>query len=121
MATVEKVPVSRPYRLSTQDATFIYGESNSGPLHIGSILTFEGRLDFDTLLRHFEERLHLVPRYRQRLVQVPFNMSHAMMEDDPDFRIENHVFRHQLRPGITEAEAFDEMLRHYQPMLDRSR
>jgi hypothetical protein len=42
------------YRLSTQDATFIYGESRNGPLHIGSIGIFQGRVDFNGMLGHFE-------------------------------------------------------------------
>ena len=93
----------------------------NGPLHIGSILLFEGKIDFDDFVRHVESRLHLVPRYRQRLMQVPFNLGHAVLEDDPNFRIENHVIRHLLRPGMSQAEAVDEMLRHYEVMLDYKR
>jgi diacylglycerol O-acyltransferase len=114
-------PAIRRYRLSTQDATFIYGESQNGPLHIGSILIFDGKIDFDEFVRHVESRLHLVPRYRQRLVPVPFNLSHAVMEDDPAFRVENHLFRHLLRPGIARPEAIDELMRHYEVPLERSR
>src|SRR5512143_658612 len=110
---------SAAYRLSTQDATFIYGESNSGPLHIGSIGLFEGRVDFNGLLAHFEDRIHLVPRYRQRLMEVPFNVAHAMMEDDPDFSIDHHCFRHVLDDGLSEAEALEEMMRVFQVPLDR--
>jgi len=98
------------YRLSTQDATFIYGESRNGPLHIGSIGLFEGRIDFNAMLGHFEERIHLVPRYRQRLVEVPFNVAHAMMEDDPEFSFDNHVFRHELEDGLSETDAIGEMM-----------
>lgn len=112
---------TRSYRLSTQDATFVYGESQNAPLHIGSILIFEGRIDFEQFLRHIEERLHLVPRYRQRIETVPFNLSHALMEDDPDFRIENHVLRHVLPAGLNENEAIDEMMRHYEQPLDFKR
>ena len=75
MAENSAFPSSSSYRLSTQDATFIYGESQSGPLHIGSIGLFEGRVDFNGLLGHFEERMHLVPRYRQRLIEVPLNLA----------------------------------------------
>ena len=84
MAETPALPSLLSYRLSTQDATFIYGESQSGPLHIGSIALFEGQLDFNAMLGHFDERMHLVPRYRQRLIGVPLNLAHAMMEDDPE-------------------------------------
>ena len=52
---------------------------------------------------------------------MPFNLGHAVLEDDPNFRIENHVIRHLLRPGMSQAEAIDEMLRHYEPKLDYQR
>src|SRR5258708_21070367 len=88
------------YRLSTQDATFVYGESHNGPLHIGSIGLFEGRIDFNAMLGHFEERIHLVPRYRQRLVQGPFNVAPPMMEDDPEFSFAHQWFRHWPDVGV---------------------
>ena len=116
-----KDTTSRRYRLSTQDATFIYAESPANPLHIGSILMFEGKIDFGDFVQSIESRLHLIPRYRQRMMPVPFNLGHAVMEDDPHFRIENHVIRHLLRPGMSQAEAVDEMLRHYEVPLDYKR
>src|SRR5271166_1163213 len=116
-----KETTSRRYRLSSQDATFIYAENPKNPLHIGSILMFEGKIDFDDFVQHVESRLHLIPRYRLRMMQVPFNLAHAVMEDDPNFRIENHVIRHLLRPGMSQAEAVDEMLRHYEVPLDYKR
>ncbi|HUO03819.1 MAG TPA: wax ester/triacylglycerol synthase family O-acyltransferase [Candidatus Binataceae bacterium] len=107
------------YRLSSQDASFIYADTNNGPLHLGSIAIFEGKVDFQALLAHVEERLHLVPRYRQRLVEVPFNLAHPIMEDDPDFSYDHHVFRHQLPGRITEGEAFEEILQTYEVPLNR--
>ena len=120
MAETPKFPSAAPYRLSSQDATFIYGESQSGPLHIGSIGLFEGCVDFHGLLGHFEERMHLVPRYRQRLTEVPLNLAHAMMEDDPEFAVENHVFLHELPDAMSEGDALAEMMRVYQTPLDRA-
>src|SRR5260370_27227451 len=119
MAENFKLPSTSSYRLSTQDATFIYAESQSGPLHIGSIGLFEGRVDFNALLGHFEERMHLVPRYRQRLIEVPLNFAHAMMEDDPEFAVDNHVFLHELPDAMSEGDALAEMMRIYQAPLDR--
>ena len=121
MADKSSFPSSAAYRLSTQDATFIYAESQSGPLHIGSIGLFEGRVDFNGLLGHFEERMHLVPRYRQRLTEVPLNFAHAMMEDDPEFAVDRHVHLHELPDAISEGDALAEMMRIYQHPLDRKR
>jgi diacylglycerol O-acyltransferase / wax synthase len=108
------------YRLSSQDASFIYAESNSGPLHIGSISLFEGTVDYERLVRHLEDRIHLIPRYRQRLRRVPLNLAHALMEDDPHFKVRNHLHRHQIAPGATEPEAIAQIMRDYEKPLDRS-
>ena len=118
MAETFAFPSLSSYRLSTQDATFIYGESQSGPLHIGSIGLFEGRLDFNALLGHLEERMHLVPRYRQRLIEVPLNLAHAMMEDDPEYSLDNHVHLHELPDAMSEGDALAEMMRIYEKPLD---
>jgi WS/DGAT/MGAT family acyltransferase len=119
MAENSVAPPASSYRLSTQDATFIYGESQNGPLHIGSIGLFEGRMDFNGVVGHFEERIHLVPRYRQRLIEVPFNVAHALMEDDPEFSLDNHIVLHELADDMSEADALAEMMRIYQTPVDR--
>ncbi|MGH7780665.1 MAG: wax ester/triacylglycerol synthase family O-acyltransferase [Candidatus Binataceae bacterium] len=112
---------TQSYRLSTQDATFIYAESHSGPLHIGSIGLFEGRIDFEAIRQHVTSRIHLIPRYRQRLAPVPFNLAHAMMEDDPEFSVDNHVFNRELPPGTNEAAALSLIMRGYESPLNRAR
>src|SRR5208282_3663398 len=76
-------------------------------------------VDFNALLGHFDERMHLVPRYRQRLIEVPLNLAHAMMEDDPEYSLDNHVHLHQLPDAMSEGDALAEMMRIYQTPLDR--
>jgi diacylglycerol O-acyltransferase len=107
-------------RLSTQDAGFLYGESNSAPLHIGGVSIFDGEIGFEAALQYMKDRIHQVPRFRQRLVFAPFNLNHAVLADDPDFKIENHFKRHELK-GSTEAEMLREALDLYEPMLDRGK
>ncbi len=116
-----KPSVKLPHRLSSQDAAFIYGESYHGPLHIGCITYFDGRIDTDEFVAHLEARMHLLPRYRQRLAFVPLNLAHATWEDDPDFNVRNHVFWHSL-PDETEEDQFLKVaMAIFAPMLDRSR
>jgi len=108
-------------RLTAQDSTFLYGESNSGPLHIGSISFFENAVTIDELKHQVASRLHLLSRYRQRLVFVPFNLANATLEDDPDFHIDNHVKYHQLPSGTTRGDFVKAAMRIYEPPLDRNR
>src|SRR5271167_3002968 len=98
-------------RLSMLDASFLYSESAASPTHVGSIFFLEGELTFDKLFNHMRARLHISPRFRQRLVFPPFNLAHATIEDDPDFKLENHVHQHVLPDAIGEAEAVKEILR----------
>jgi WS/DGAT/MGAT family acyltransferase len=47
-----------------------------------------------------KERIHLVPRYRQRIHRVPMNLAHPVWVDDPHFDIGAHVRREVLpAPG----------------------
>ncbi len=113
-------PAGLRRRLSTQDAGFLYGESRSAPLHIGGVSIFDGEIGFEAALQYMKERIHQVPRFRQRLVFAPFNLNHAVLVDDPDFKLENHFKRHQLK-GDTEAEMLREALELYEPLLDRGK
>ncbi len=108
-------------RLTAQDASFLYAESRNGPTHIGSISFFEGHIPFEDLVRHIKGRLHLVPRYRQKLTEVPFRLNHATWEDDADFKLENHMIRHVLPAGSTDADVVRSALDIYERGLDRSR
>src|SRR5713101_6035872 len=108
-------------RLSAQDASFIYGESQSGPLHIGSINIFDGRIDYDELSAHMGARMHLLPRYRQRLAFVPLNLAHATLEDDPDFDLRNHLREVALPDGASEHALVAAAMREFAPILNRKR
>lgn len=123
MATAQAAQIqsSLASRLTPQDASFLYGESFHGPLHIGSLSWFDGEFDYESLLRQVETRLHLIPRYRQRLSFVPFNLNHASWEDDPSFRLENHIHAHRLPAGATEATLLRAAMDVHEPLLDRSR
>ncbi|OAI44086.1 hypothetical protein AYO38_02335 [bacterium SCGC AG-212-C10] len=121
MAAAASLQSSLSRRLTTQDASFLYGESIHGPMHIGSVSLFDGRLEFDSLVRQLEQRLHLIPRYRQRLNFVPFNLHHPTWEDDPTFQLSNHLKLHKLPPGTTEEQATRMAMDVHATILDRSR
>jgi len=86
-------------RLSGEDALFVYGESPGMPMHtLGTMIldpsTAEGRsFDYDSIVGTLAARLHLMPPYRQRLVEVPLGLARPVLADDPEFDIERHVQR----------------------------
>ena len=108
-------------RLSALDASYLYNESAANPLHVGVLLIFEGDIRFDSIARSIEQRLHLIPRFRQRLAEVPFDLAFPTWEDDPDFDLANHLKRFELPPGIDRQWAIRRVMREYHPVLDRRR
>lgn len=108
-------------RLTQADASFIYMESASGPMHISSVYVLDGELSFDKFMNRFEKRIHLVPAYRRKLMQVPFSIAHPVWVDDPDFDLANHVIHHQLEPGTSLEDGVAEAVTLNEPMLDRNK
>ena len=67
-------------------------------MHIGGVCVFEGPPpSYDEFVEHVEARLHLVPRYRQKLAVPRFEMGRPFWVDDPSFNLDYHV-RHTALP-----------------------
>ncbi len=96
--------VANPDRLTGLDASFLHLERNAAHMHVGSVLVFEGSAPgYDEFVHQVEGRLHLVPRYRQRLAFVPFGQGRPVWTDDPHFNASYHVRHTSLpRPGSDE-------------------
>lgn len=106
-------------RLTETDASFIYGESASSPMHISSVYTLDGELDFQRLLTRFEKRIHQIPAYRRKLQQIPLSIAHPVWIDDPEFDLSNHVIHHALPHGTSYEEALDAAVELNEPLLSR--
>ena len=86
-------------RLTSIDASFLTNESGTSHMHIGGVTIFEGPPpSYDDLLDHVESRLHLVPRYRQKLAVPPVETGRPFWVDDPQFNLGYHV-RHSALPS----------------------
>ncbi|MFC4602495.1 WS/DGAT/MGAT family O-acyltransferase [Rhodococcus kronopolitis] len=108
-------------RLTTQDATFYFLEASSTPMHLGSLAILESGISYEDLLTHVEQRLALVPRYRQRVREVALGLARPVWVDDREFDITYHVRRSALpRPG-SDAQLHDLVARLTSRPLDRSR
>jgi diacylglycerol O-acyltransferase len=111
-------------RLTALDASFLYLEEPDTPMHVGGVLVLEcpaGVLDHDALVGLVRARLPLVPRYRQRVLEVPGHLANPVWVDDPDFDVSYHVRRSALpRPG-NEGQLLDLVARLTARPLDRRR
>lgn len=86
-------------RLSSIDAGFLHQEDGGAHMHIGGLGVFEGPPPTgDEFRRHIASRLPLVPRYRQKLVEMPFGTGRPVWAEDPGFRVGYHV-RHTALPS----------------------
>ncbi|MBV9603563.1 MAG: wax ester/triacylglycerol synthase family O-acyltransferase [Solirubrobacterales bacterium] len=109
-------------RLSSTDASFLHQEGPTSHMHIGGVLVFDGPPpDFTDYLDHVRGRLHLVPRYRQKLTTPPLETGRPLWVDDPDFNLDYHV-RHTALPAPgTEQQLFLLAGRIASQPLDRSK
>ena len=83
-------------QISAQDATFLYADSPTSPMHIGSLTIVEGSLNFEDFKAIVASKLHLIPKFRKRLLNVPFNLDYPYWVDDPNFDIDLHLNRIKL-------------------------
>jgi WS/DGAT/MGAT family acyltransferase len=85
-------------RLSGMDAAFLYLETPAGHMHVAmtgiyDTSTMPGGYSFDAVKEHIRSRLHLVPPFTRRLVEVPFQLHHPVWVEDPNFNLDYHVRR----------------------------
>jgi diacylglycerol O-acyltransferase len=109
-------------RLTSTDASFLHQEGPASHMHIGAVLLFEGPPPrFADYLEYVRGRLHLVPRYRQKLATPPLETGRPLWVDDPNFNLEYHV-RHTALPSPgTEEQLFLLASRIDSQPLDRSK
>lgn len=114
-------------QLSALDTQFLNVESSTTTGHVGSVLLLDpadapgGEITLDALRAIYEERLHLTPVLRQRLVNVPLSLGRPYWADDHEFDLEFHL-REIALPGEGTLEQLGEQVAriHARP-LDRSR
>ncbi|MEU4804771.1 wax ester/triacylglycerol synthase family O-acyltransferase [Actinosynnema sp. NPDC023587] len=86
-------------RMSAIDAGFYFVEDENAPMHVGSVLVFEGPVpSYGDVVRRFVAKLGEVPRYRQRVRALPLHLGRPVWVDDEHFQILYHV-RHTAVPS----------------------
>ena len=84
-------------QLGAQDASFIYQDTPATPMHVASVAILDpstspyGPLTLEAVMGFYEERLHLMPTARRRLVNVPFGLDHPYWIEDGGFDLEYHI------------------------------
>ena len=115
-------------RLSAMDASFLGIEDGNLHMHVGGVMIFDaaplrrptGGIDIDRIRKTIHSRLHLVPRFRQRVAYVPYE-NIPVWVDDQRFRLAYHV-RHTALPQPGDERGLKRLVgRIMSAPLDRKR
>jgi diacylglycerol O-acyltransferase len=113
-------------RLSGLDASFLYLETATQPLHVCSVLeldtsTIPGGYSFDRLRDALGLRVKAMPEFREKLADNRLNLDHPVWVEDEDFDVDRHVHRIGL-PAPGGRVELGEICGHIASLnLDRSR
>ncbi|CAN5483813.1 wax ester/triacylglycerol synthase family O-acyltransferase [soil metagenome] len=91
-------------------------------MHVASVMLFEGEPPpYDELLESIDRRLHLVPRYRQKLAYVPLGQGRPRWVDDPHLNLRYHVRATALPSPGSEGQLRALVGRVFAQQLDRDK
>ncbi|MDH4170528.1 MAG: wax ester/triacylglycerol synthase family O-acyltransferase [Acidimicrobiia bacterium] len=113
-------------QLSGIDASFLSLETGGMLGHVSGLVvidpsTADPPLNYDDWHREIEARLHLVPPFRRRLVEVPLGLDFPYWIEDPHFDLDYHL-RHIALPAPGDREMLaDQVARIHSRPLDRAR
>lgn len=114
--------MSHGERLSGLDSSFLHLEGDAAHMHVAAVAVFDGPApSYADFLETVGSRLHLVPRYRQRLAFVPLEQGRPVWVDDPQFRLQFHVRHTGLPKPGGDAQLKQLAGRVFSQGLDRSR
>jgi diacylglycerol O-acyltransferase / wax synthase len=109
-------------RLSAVDASFLHQEKQASHMHVGALVLLEGPPPtHEEFIEAIGSRLHLVPRYRQKLAFPRFEMGRPFWIDDPQFNLEYHVRHTGLPPPGSRDQLRRLAGRIFSQRLDRSK
>ena len=85
-------------RLSGLDASFLYLETSTQPLHVCSVLeldtaTIPGGYSFERLRAELAVRITAIPTFRERLANSFLNLDHPVWVEDEEFDVDRHLHR----------------------------
>src|SRR6476469_1866474 len=111
-------------QLTGLDAAFLAMETPSVYGHVGSVCVLDPStapepLTLERLTALVQERLHLIPPFRRRLVDVPLGLDQPYWIEDPDFDIEYHVRELALAAPGDDKQLAEQAARLHGRPLDR--
>src|SRR5215469_6339366 len=107
---------------------FVSIESPTNPFHVGAVTVLDPSTappgtphPFDALRRVIGDRIHLIPMFRRRLVEVPGGLDHPRWIEDRDFDVDQHLQRGALPTPGGPVELAEYAADVFSRPLDRTR
>lgn len=114
-------------QLTSLDAQFLAIESARTYGHVGGFAVYDpstapgGRLEVADVSHLVSERLHLIPPFRWKPVQVPFGLDLPYWVEDPDFDLDFHIRESAVPPPGDDRRTAETVARIFARPLDRTR
>lgn len=112
-------------QLNGLDASFLALETPTMFAQVAHLVIFDADgLDtatFEQLCTLVEERIHVFPAFRRRIVAVPLELDHPYWIEDPHFDIEYHLRQSALPSPGTDSQLAELVARIMSRPLDRGR
>jgi WS/DGAT/MGAT family acyltransferase len=114
-------------QLTPLDAQFLAIETSRTYGHVGGLAVYDpstapgGRLDIPEICDLVSERLHLLPPFRWKLVQVPLALDLPYWIEDEDFDIDFHIRESAVPPPGDDGQLARTVARIFARPLDRTR
>ena len=113
-------------QLSGLDASFLYMETGAQTGHVGSVTLYDpsstpGGSLYEVMRKSISERMHLLPPFRRRLVQVPLGLDHPYWIEDPNFDLDFHLRNIAVPPPGTNLQLSELVSRIAGRPMDRER
>jgi diacylglycerol O-acyltransferase len=113
-------------QLTGFDASFLYSETPTLHMHTMKVAVLDlsnltGGYSFERVREALEQRLHLLPPFRRRLIEIPGGFSHPVWIEDPDFDLGRHLRRVRVAEPGGPRELAAEVSKVASTPLDRGR
>lgn len=114
-------------QLSGSDAFFLYSDKPGQHQHISTIYIYDqatapgGQVRFKAIQDHVRDRLGRSRIFRQKLLEVPFNLDYPYWIEDPNFSLEFHLRHIRLPPPADWKKFCIQVSRLHSRPLDMTR
>ena len=125
-AVARRLSIQLMERLSGLDASFLYVESATIPLHVCSVVeldtsTIPGGYTFDRLRDDLAFRIKALGEFRAKLADSQLNLDHPVWVEDKDFDLSRHLYRIECASPGGRTELAEACAHIAQVPLDRSK